>query len=99
MWEKSVIVACPTLKMLFIFSITSSGYHVAIAKTQRRFSSHCCTCIIMRIQPTTVKQLSSSLEIQMAQVVRKYIQCNNYNVIIIIKKNKKYIYIYICIYK
>ena len=60
------------IKTLFIFSITSTGYHVATAKTQRRFSS------IMRIQPTTVKQLSHSLEIEMAQVVKKniYIQCN-----------------------
>ena len=41
--------------------------HVATAKTQWRFSS------IMRIQPTTVKQLSHSLEIEMAQVVKKYI--------------------------
>ena len=53
------------IKTFFIFSITSSGYHVATAKTQRRFSS------IMRIQPTTVKQLSHSLEIEMAQVVKK----------------------------
>ena len=51
------------IKTLFIFSITSSGYHVATAKTQRRFSS-------MRIQPTTVKQLLHSLEIEMAQVVK-----------------------------
>ena len=55
------------IKTLFIFSITSSGYHDATAKTQRRFSS------IMRIQPTTVKQLSHSLEIEMAQFVKKHI--------------------------
>ena len=54
---------------LFIFSITSSRYHVATAKTQRRFSSHCCTCIIMCIPPTTVMQLSRSLKIPMVQVV------------------------------
>ena len=63
------LLRSPTLllimKTLFIFSITSSGYHVATAKTQQRFSS------IMRIQPTTVKQLSHSLEIEMAQVVKK----------------------------
>ena len=46
--------------------------HVATAKTQRRFSS------IMRIQPTTVKQLSHSLEIEMAQVVKKYIYMMQY---------------------
>ena len=80
------MVACPTLTTLFIFSITSSGYRVVTAKTQRRFSSHCCTCIIMRIQPTTVKQLSRSLEIQMAQVVKKHtVQYNVANYI-------KYIY-------
>ena len=42
----------------------------------------------MSIQPTTVKQLSRSLEIQMAQVVKKNIV--QYIVIIL-----KYIYIYI----
>ena len=54
---------------LFIFSITNVWYRVTPTKTQRIFSSHCCTCIIMCITPTTVMQLSSSLEIPMAQVV------------------------------
>ena len=53
----------------FIFSITSLRYGIAKAKTQWRFSIHCCTCITMRIPPTTVMQLSRSLEIPMAQVV------------------------------
>ena len=67
---KRCVLRSPALlliKTLFIFSITSSGCHVATAKTQRRFSS------IMCIQPTTVKQLSHSLEIEMAQVVKKHI--------------------------
>ena len=42
---------------LFIFSITSSRYRVGTAKTQGRFSSHCCTCIIMRIPPITIMKL------------------------------------------
>ena len=42
---------------LFIFSITSSRYRVGTAKTQGRFSSHCCTCIIMGIPPITVMKL------------------------------------------
>ena len=54
-----------------IFSVTSSRYHVATGKTQRICSSHCCmrTCIIMRIPPTTVMQLSRSLEIPVVQAV------------------------------
>ena len=65
------------IKTLFIFCITSSGYHVATAKTQRRFSS------IMCIQPTTVKQLSHSLEIEMAhKLLKKHIYTVQYNVII-----------------
>ena len=34
-----------------------SRYRVGTTKTQGRFSSHCCTCIIMRIPPITVMQL------------------------------------------
>ena len=44
-------------KALFIFSNTNSRYRVGTAKTKGRFSSHCCTCIIMRIPPTKVMQL------------------------------------------
>ena len=57
----------------FIFSITSSRYRVATAKTQRRFSIIIAidvrTCIIMRIPPITFMQLLRSLEIPMAQVI------------------------------
>ena len=58
-WGKCVMVACPTLttRRFFIFSITSSRYRIGTAKTQGRFSSHYCTCIIMRIPPITVMQL------------------------------------------
>ena len=70
----------------FSHSITSSRYHVATAKTQQRFSSHCCTCIIMRIPPTTVMQLLRSLEIPMPQIIIvKKPYTVQYNVIYIIK--------------
>ena len=79
-WGKSVLWS-PAVHLyddeaLFIFSITSSRYRVATAKTQRRSSNHCCSCIIMCIPPTTVMQLSRSLEIPLAQIAKKHIECN-----------------------
>ena len=71
MGKVCVIVACPTrstFHILYHKFAVSRRYSQDPTEIQYNYS-HCCTCIIMRIPPTTFMQLLRSLEIPMAQVI------------------------------
>ena len=65
------MVACPTrstFHILYHKFAVSRRYSQDPTEIQYNYS-HYCTCIIMRIPPTTFMQLLRSLEIPMAQVI------------------------------